>query len=305
MTHFSVKEQIIQTVMFILTITFLSLASILVEYLQTEKTFSQLPYSKNMIELLFILWPIFFIERLLYLIFCQERTWQSYLGLFFITLFPPFRLAARRCGGKEALWWNFTWQEVDLRLYSRLEKRFMFPILIISLLMLPFWTMDLFFPQKIVAHVSWYHVLYMGNALIWGLFVAEFTIMFSITPKRFEYLKVHWLEIFIILLPMVALVRLLTIYFPIFSSTSFLAPTRLIWVTKFKKMLNIYRSRTFLNRIIRIIIMVDVIKYYYSRKNPEKYLQILQSSLQEKEQEIVELKHKIKEAKKLLLHKDQ
>ena len=300
MIYFFVKERMIQVVMFLLTITFLSLASVLIEYLQTEKTFFQLSYSRNMIELLVILWIVFFIERLLSLVFCQKKTWEYYLGSLLIIIFPPVRLATRRCGQEEYIWWNFTWQKVDLELCYRVEKRFMFPILVISLLMLPFWIVDFFLPQQIDDHLFLFHILHMGNALIWGAFVAEFIMMFSITSNRFKYLRSHWLEIFIILLPMVVLIRWLAILFPALNSGSFLTPVRLLWFSKFKRMLNIYRSRSFLNRMVRIMIMIDVIRYYYSRRNPEKYLQILQLNLREKEQEIIELKNKIRETEELL-----
>jgi len=293
MTKFS-AEYLVQLIMFWLTIIFLSLASIFVEYGPTEAFF--LPYAPQMATILLILWPTFFIEQIVSWGFCH-KTWKSCLAL---TLFPPLRLAMRRCHQETQIWWNFRWQLVDPALYYRLERRFMFPLLILSLIMIPFWIIEIFFPRKMLVYPLLYHFIHLGNALIWGLFVTEFIIIFSIAPKRLEYLKLHWLEIFIIILPMLALARILIIRTPVWNSLPFFESIKFIKLTELQRTLNIYRSRVLLNRIIKIFIMIDIVEYFYLRRNPQKYRQILQNKLQEKEQELLKLRKKIVAVEKLI-----
>ncbi|KHD05028.1 hypothetical protein PN36_05235 [Candidatus Thiomargarita nelsonii] len=70
---------------------------------------------------------------------------------------------------------------------------------------------EIFFPQEMGKHPLLYHIINVGNAFIWGLFVSEFVILFSICKKKVNYLVKHWLELFIIILPMLALARFLLI----------------------------------------------------------------------------------------------
>ncbi|RKZ36131.1 MAG: hypothetical protein DRQ41_14915, partial [Gammaproteobacteria bacterium] len=154
-------EQYIAKVMFVLTIIFISLFAITIQYLQVEGGLERLPFSQVIINLLFILSPIFFLERLLFFIICHKK---KYVAHFFIALIPPLRLAARRCDDKEYIWWNGDWQLVDKSLYQRIEKQFLYPILLISLIMIPFWIMEIF--EKTSIHPLLYHIINWGNAVI-------------------------------------------------------------------------------------------------------------------------------------------
>lgn len=290
-------EHIIAKVMFYLTIFFLSLVAIIIQYLQIDNGLDRLLFSQEIVTVLWLLWPLFFLERLFYLIFCHHKTWKTYLNLFLITLIPPLRLAARRCDEQNSIWWNNRWELVNKTLYKRIEKQFLYPILFISLFMIPFWISEILFSETIY---TTYGLLYMmtnlGNALIWGLFVTEFTILISIAQKRLHYLITHWLELFIIILPMLALTRFLLIakYLKISKSGYFL------WFVKIQDILNIYRARSVLHRLIRILILINIVKRLYQRRNPKKYLVILRKKRLEKEEEILELEQEIDETESLI-----
>ncbi len=290
--------------MFFLTIVFLSLGAIVIQYLQVDDGLERLPYSQQIVEILLILWPIFFLERLFSLIFCGKRTWKSYLASFFITLLPPLRLATRRCNDQESMWF-FSWQTVTPDLYARLEKKFLYPIFVVSVLMIPFWIGEIFFPAKISSHPWLYHLLSIGNALVWALFVIEFIIMFSVAPKRVDYLKTHWLELFIIILPMFALARVILIarYAALLSRINLLKHL-LAQIAKLQRMLNMYRARTVFNRIIRILVIIDIFKRFYQRRNPEKYLEILRLKRVDKERELADFKKQISETELLIEDND-
>ncbi len=288
-------EPIIAKVMFFLTILFLALIAIIIQYLQTDNGPQRLFCFQQIVYLLYILWPVFFLERILYLIFCKQTTWKSFIALFVITIIPPLRLTTRRCNAHEYIWWDNNWQLVNDLLYNHIEKKFLYPILVMSLIMIPFWLLEIFYP-KISSLTFLYHLINFGNALIWGVFVSEFIIMISIAKKRSQYLIKHWLEFFIIILPLLALTRFIIIAKYIQVSKS----TYLVWILKLQGILNIYRTKSVINRIIRVLIVIDVVKRFYQRKNPQKYLLILQDKLAEQEQGITEIKAKISEVKAII-----
>ncbi|MCK5716960.1 MAG: hypothetical protein KAH77_05670 [Thiomargarita sp.] len=284
-------EFFIARIMFILTIIFLALAAILIQYLQVDDGLDFLPRHQEMIDVLLILWCLFFLERLIYLIICPKK---NYLAQLCTVLLPPLRLQARHCEGQKYILWDFTWYAADEATSKHIEKRFLYPILICSIVLIPFWIAEIFFPQGWGKHPILFHIINMGNALIWGLFVIEFIIMFSLTKKRSQYVIKHWLEIFIILLPMLALARFLLI------SKYFYLSKHAYWFVKLQKILNIYRARTVVTRIIRIFIIIDVVKRLYWMKNPEKYLSVLQEQLLEKEAEVADLKKQISDISELI-----
>jgi len=131
---------------------------------------------------------------------------------------------------------------VNKLLYERIETQFLYPILASSLFMMPFWIAEIFFSAR--SHPFLYHRINLGNAVIWGLFLTEFILMISITKKRISFLFEHWLELFIIILPLLALTRFILIakYLKISKSTY------LLWFVKAQTLLNVYRAKSVTNK---------------------------------------------------------
>jgi voltage-gated potassium channel len=285
-------------IMFLVTLAFLTALAIVIQYTQTESGLERLLYTRQLIILLIVCWPFFFIERIIYLIFCQH-SWKSYVWLVVITLLPPIRLATRRCNQPDFIW-LLTWRLINSSLYTKLEKRFLLPILLLSLFMSPFWVTELFFPDKLNNHELLYHLVNLGNALIWELFVIEFIIMFSLAEKKLPYLKKHWLELSIIVLPMLALASILISRYALLKQFNLINPENLLKIERIRRILNIYRTRVVFNRILRIFIVIDVLKRFYQHRNPQKYLTLLQEKLAQQEQEIVKIKQQITQTEQLI-----
>lgn len=286
---------------FWLTLSFIGILALFIQYLQVDAIPLQSTHLDYFKSLLIGLWLGIAAERIGWIMLCWHWNFGNFLMSLLIILVPPFRLAARRCHAQPYIWWN-DWQLVDNVLYNQLERKFLYPILSLSLLMIPLWIIDLFFSQHVVMTPVFYHVLTLGNALIWGLFVVEFTIMFSIAPKRVDYLKKHWIELLIILLPMLALLRfiLVTSYLHALKQANLLQHTNLIPINRLQGMLNIYRSRSVLNRLIRLLVIIDVTKRFYQPRRPERYLAILENQYREKVQELADLQTKIEETRRLI-----
>jgi len=291
-------EKYITFFMISITIVFLALNAIVIQYLQNDDAFTRVPHLTLIVDIILKLWLLFPLERLFYLLFCPRVTPINYINALLIITMPPTRFAARRCHRKEYIWY-FGWQPVDKVLCARVEKNFLYGILVVCIFMLPFWMLEIFSPTTISENDYFYHITNLGNATVWGLFVAEFMFAFSMTKKKGQYLLQHWLELLIILLPMLALARFIQVgqYAKILQIGKFhqLFIARL---AKFQRLLNLYRARSTINRAVRILTIINAIHRWQLSRNPEKYLSNLREKIQDKEEELQQLKAQYEEAKK-------
>ncbi len=295
-----------EILMFILTVVFLALAAVIIQYLQIHENLKQLTYLADLIKALLFLYPIFWLERVIFIFRCHLKklaTWKTYLFAISVALFPPLRLAAKPCTDSQQIWFIDHWQLLELPLLDNIqlqqntEKKFLFWVLTLSVFMIPLWLTELFMPIEMTIYPILYHILTLGNALIWGIFVAEFVIMMSLVKKRGLYLAKHWLELLIIILPMFALVRFIRLasYTRILTLTQF-QQVVINQLVKFQRLLNLYRTRTVFNRLFRILILIDAFRKWHLYHHPHQHLTNLLEELKEKELEIMQLKQKIAEA---------
>lgn len=294
---YAALEYYIARLMFILSVVFLSLSAVLIQYSQIIDPSNLLPYHDIIFIILLSIWPIFWLERGLAFIFCEKQTWRGGLFSLWIMILPPLHFATRRCHDHDYIWLFNNWRLVDIVLYERLEKKFLYVILILSALMLPLWLIELFIPTFIQKYIFLEHLFHLGNALVWGLFVAEFVIMFSMSKKKGDYLLKHWLELSIIILPMFALIRFLPFTFSIFSKAA-----------KLQRVLKLYRARIILHRILRIMQIIQLIRFWHrlnQQSNPEQYLTKLEEKYQEKQQELDEIAVHIQQTKKIITERKQ
>jgi len=285
-------EFFIYRIMFMMTVVFLAIAAVLVQYLQRPELHSSILFYDEMGVLLFAIWPLFIIERLVYVVLCDKKTWRTTIMMVIIMLVPPLRLAARRCHHKESIWLINHWAVVTDDFYEYLEKRFLYALLILSLLMIPFWSLELFLPKFLNSNPVLFHLVNLGNAVVWASFVFEYVIMISLSKKPINYMIKHWLELAIIILPMLALMRFLVV-----------AQTVLGKLARIQKVLNVYRTRTVLNRMVRLLQIFQLIELWHEfnqRRNPEKYLVTLEDKLCEKQEDIAQLKQRISKTQALI-----
>jgi hypothetical protein len=294
-------ETFIAATMFLLAILFLAIAAILVQYLQTDFSIAVLPYFDEMFHFLFGLWLLFIVERVLYLIFCSHNRLQALYFSLLIMLFPPLRLATHRCQSVSEIWIYPRWHPVNPILFEELETWFLYVTLSVSLLMLPFWLLEIFQADALYENLLLHHFVNLGNAFIWGTFVAEFIIELSITSKRGEYLLKHWLELFIIILPMMMLTRFVRLgYMANMLGLESVAELQFFKLAKLRQMLSLYRARVVFNRVLRMLVLIDLFRLWQQRRHPQQYLRYLQEKLAYHQEQIVEIQHKIEETQQLI-----
>lgn len=117
------------------------------------------------------------------------------------------------------------------------------------------------------------------TAMIWFSFAFEFMLMVSLADKKIDFCKKNWINIVIILLPLLAFLRSLQLF-------------RFLRMAKAGKLMRAYRLRGLLTRLVKLAVVFNLIERMMSR-NPDKYGAHLTEKIAEKEEELAELRAKL------------
>lgn len=304
--YFSRWQIYLTRMMFFFAVLFLILSAILVQYSQTNQALEFLHFADLFWVILLYLWPVFIAERLLVLVLCNQWNWPKLIFSGLVMVLPPFYLAMRRCDNRNYFFYANKWRLISYHLERHIEKRFVFWILTASVLMIPFWVIEVFFFQFALENLFLIHIISLGNAVVWGLFVAEFIIEISITKKRRRYVFQHWIELLIIILPMFALLRFVRIAHLLrIKQIIRLQSLVLEQINYLRRAFYLYRLRGTVNKIVRIITLVEIIKRFYHKRNPQSYLKQLEEQWAEKKEELNSLEKQIEETKRLIEKKQK
>lgn len=235
---------------------------------------SQIMLEQTALGLMFVIWPVVIAESV-YHIFIRPKTWamtatHAYSLLFCVC--PSLRMCARSAEMGGRLWLpGWSWQRPNRRLRRRLEHYFSVPMIGIALLIVPVLVVEFLFKDQ-VARYAWLRVsLHTGTGVIWFAFAAEFILMIAIAEKKFDYLRRHWVDVAIIVLP----------FFSFLRSLQALRGTRLARlarVPQLTKLARAYRLRGTVLRAFRALVLLDVAARLF-RTTPEKRLHRLRQQL--------------------------
>ena len=126
--------------------------------------------------------------------------------------------------------------------------------------------------------------IYAVTALIWFSFALEFILMVSLAEKKLDFCKRNWINIVIILLPLLAFLRSLQLF-------------RFLRMAKAGKLMKAYRLRGLITRIVKLALVFNLIERILAR-NPERYCEHLEEKLAEKREEMDRLEQKLAEARR-------
>ena len=231
-----------------------------------------------------ILWPLIGLESLATIWLCRDQPLPKRWRLFrlMMCLVPPLRLCPVHPDMRGRAWLPYYgWRTASDRLRRRIELTLSGPMIAAALLILPIliieWTM-----KKQIADSFWLRLLlHTGTGCIWFAFATEFLIMVSISRRKFEYLKKHWIDLAIILLPLLSFLRSLQI----------LRLSRLGKLAKLEqlsRMIRIYRLRGLSMRMFRALLVLEVLHRMF-RLSPEKRRTALLDQIAAKNEELEEL----------------
>ncbi|MDG2222366.1 MAG: potassium channel protein [Rubripirellula sp.] len=243
------------------------------------------------ITLIFIVWPIMIAESVFH---WMTRPWNTDTKKyhFFSFLFcgmPSLRLCARSYEMHDRLWLpGLGWRTPNKRLRRRLAKKLSIPMIMIALLILPVFVIE-FFMKVQVAEYSWLRVLlHISTGVIWFAFAAEFILMVAVAKKKIDYCRTHWVDLVIILLPLVSFLR-------------FLRVMRVQQVIKFAR---VYRLRGTSIKALRALIVLDSVERLLTN-NTERAIDRLQAKLDDVETQAKQLRRRMYKLRKKLAQEEQ
>lgn len=212
---------------------------------------------------------VFWAEAALHFILDSPRKWATLIDC----VFPPLRLARRDLQSGTRMWLPILgWRHIDEHLHREVERALSYPMIAVALMILPLLLLDFKWSEMLDGNRWLQVVVETGFSITWMAFTMEFIVMFSIVDKKFNYLKTHWIDLAIILLPLIAFLR-------VFRLSQLL---RLQQVTKVTRM---YRMRGLGMRAWRGLLALNVITRLL-RVSPASRIRSLKDQIEEREREI-------------------
>ncbi len=235
---------------------------------------SQMMLERATVGLMWVIWPLVIAESIYHLIIRPKRRafakTHAYSLLF--CLCPSLRMCARSAEMNGRLWLpGWSWQRPDRRLRRRLEQHFSIPMIGIALMIVPVLIVEVLFQDQVAQHLGLRISLHIGTGVIWFAFAAEFILMISIAEKKFDYLRRHWVDLAIIVLP----------FFSFLRSLQAVRGTRLARLAKLPQLTRLaraYRLRGTVLRAFRALVLLDVSARLF-QSTPEKRLHRLRQEL--------------------------
>lgn len=237
---------------------------------------------------LLLIWPLFLAESLFHWLTrpWNRETRRDHLFSLLFVVCPSLRMCARAPEMDERMWLpGLGWRKPDRRLRRHLERHFSVPMILIALLILPVLLVELLLNRQVDRFGSLRMFVHVGTGVIWFAFAAEFILMVSVAERKLIYIKDHWIDLAIILLPLLSFLRTLQV-----ARVSRLF--RVAKIPQITKLARAYRLRGTALRALRALIVLEVLQRLLAR-NPEKLIGRLEKRRRELERESRLIRRKI------------
>ena len=238
--------------------------------------------------MILLIWPFIIAESIFHWLtrsWGRANRWFHFYGFLFC-LCPSLRLCARSVEMDRKLWLpGLGWRRSDKRLRRRLERMFSVPMIAIALLILPVLVIEFFFKTQVARHEWLRLALHISTGVIWFAFALEFILMVSVADKKLTYIRTNWIDLAIILLPLLSFMRSLSLL----RSTKL---AKLLRVSKLTRLASIYRMRATAVKALRALILWEVLERLL-RTDPNKHAEKLREELAQRELELRILRREI------------
>lgn len=238
---------------------------------------------------LLAIWPLFLIEPL-YVRWLARKEGSSAKNNVAVDLLcvaiPPLRMGKAIPAKDGEIWLpRMNWHAPGKPLHKALERVFSKPMLIIALLILPVLLIEFRYQELLQSNIWLKLALSISMGFIWCAFAVEFILMVSTTNKKLAYIKKNWIDLAIILLPLISFLRSLRIV-----RAAKLA--QFAKIQQLTKMGRVYRMRGLLAKTIRAFLVFEVVNRVL-KTSPEKRIDKLMAQVEEKEEELRELRQRV------------
>lgn len=227
--------------------------------------------------LVMVLWGVIVIEGLLGL-FLAPDVWPARLKRLLLTsVVPPLRMVTATSTPPGWLWLpGAGWKPAGEKTSEKLEQRLALPMVILTLLVLPVLGAEFTGGETMDNHPRLALATHLTTCVIWIGFTVEFLWMVAAAPNKITYCLKHWINLVIILLPLVAFLRVLNAF-------------RFARMIRAGKLLRAYRLRGLFTRLWRLALLFNILERLQQR-DPAKYCAGLEKKIAELESEITRLK---------------
>lgn len=234
------------------------------------------------------IWPIVVLEALFHF---ATRPWGGAMRRYHLfslafCVCPALRMYARSPEMGHRLWLPVLgWRKGDARLQDRLQRFFSVPMILIALMIMPVLIVEFFLKEQVAEHAWLRAMLHVGTGTIWFAFAAEFILMVAVAERKWSYIRANWLDLAIILLPMVSFLRSLRV----------VRVTRLAQLARaqqLSRIARVYRLRGTAIKAFRALILLELFHRLIG-SSPKRRLIRLRRELEEKQKEVVRLSQEI------------
>ncbi|MBC8113183.1 MAG: potassium channel protein, partial [Candidatus Saccharimonas sp.] len=195
-------------------------------------------------------------------------------------LLPPLRLGACDHATGKNIWLpGLGWQPVGRELEQRLERVSSVPMILMALMVLPLIGVEYFWAERLEADPLLSGLLNGAGGLIWFAFAGEFILRLSIAHSKWGYVKSHFIDLAIVLLPLVTFLQALRL-------------GRLLRLQQLTRTARLYRLRGVALRAWRALLLIDAVSRLINGP-AEKRLVKLRATLVQKEHELTDLRAEI------------
>lgn len=225
------------------------------------------------------------------------NVWRWRIFAFLQCLCPPLRLAAPNIARGGQIWLpGIGWEAPRRKLYKKLEASLSTPMLFFALLILPLLLVE-FGLHSFVEQQTWLRItIHICTGLIWCAFAIEFIVLVSASERRLRYVKKNWIDLAIILLPIVLFLRSL-------RAIRLARVAKLAKVEQLVRLSRVYRVRGVAMKLLRALMFVE----FFGRiigGSPEKKLKRLEMDYREKQEELEEIEQEIQKVNLLIQQKN-
>lgn len=269
--------------MFVVALAFLTAISLVLPHGDSGETFRGWLLTQALFGVVIIaLWFVVVIEGVLGLFFSSDA-WPARLKRLLLTsLLPPLRMITASSKPRGWLWLpGIGWKPAGEETSEKLEQKLALPMVILTLLVLPVLGAELTGGETLENHPRMALATHLTTCVIWIGFTAEFLWMVAAAPNKLAYCLKNWINLVIILLPLVAFLRLLSVF-------------RFARMFRAGKLLRAYRLRGLWTRLWRLALLFNLLERLQQR-DPAKYCAALEKKIADLEEQLNALRIKLVE----------
>jgi hypothetical protein len=235
------------------------------------------------------LWPIFAAEAL-WGVLRRDRSkrrapvvWRAVL----VCVLPPWRMAL--VDPRTGLVWipRMGWQAPGKELFKRLELVFSGPMLLFAFLILPVLIFEYVQSEAVKSNPAMALALDISISVIWVAFATEFILKASVHPKPLRFATERWLDVAIVVLPMLEFV--LVHWVDAAPLARLLRLGRAISPEQIARLQRLYRLQGVFTKAWHALLLIEGIARLLGQ-TPEKRLAKLEEKIAEMEEDLADLR---------------